>query len=79
MKTQTAIDYFGSKIRIAQALDLSAAAITKWGDVVPELRALQLERITQGELVAYEISPTQYDGIKRGVTLKKKRRRRKAG
>ena len=57
MKTQTAIEYFGSKAKLARAfssnskpLGLSRASVTGWGEVVPFTRALQLEKKTFGKL-----------------------------
>lgn len=42
MKTQDAIQLFGSVRKLAEALGLSVQAIYAWGDTVPELRAYQL-------------------------------------
>jgi hypothetical protein len=57
MKKQTAIDFFGSKARLARAFasnakprGLSRATISNWGDVVPFARAIQLEKKTFGRL-----------------------------
>lgn len=45
MKTQDAIQLFGSVRKLAEALGLSVQAIYAWGDTVPELRAYQLRDI----------------------------------
>lgn len=51
MRTKTAIDHFGGKpSELAKALGISPSAVSQWGDVVPELRQLQLEKITKGAL-----------------------------
>ena len=50
MKKSDAIAYFGNKIKVAKVLGITAAAITTWGEQIPELRARQLEEITQGAL-----------------------------
>ena len=50
MKKSDALSYFGNNRKIAQILGLSDAAITAWGEQIPELRARQLEEITQGAL-----------------------------
>lgn len=50
MKTENAINYFGSASKLAKALGISRHAIYQWGDDVPELRALQLEKMTSGKL-----------------------------
>jgi len=58
MKTIDAIEHFGSKRKLAQALDVSTQAIYKWGEIIPALRAYQLQDITDGEL---EVEPGDYD------------------
>jgi transcriptional repressor of cell division inhibition gene dicB len=50
MKTKQAISYFGNKLKLAKALNVSKSAISQWGDDVPELRAYQIERLTRGAL-----------------------------
>ena len=50
MNTAAAIDFFGSKYAIAQALGIKRQALSRWGDSVPLKWALVLERITDGEL-----------------------------
>ncbi len=50
MKKTDAINYFGSSIKLAEALGLNKSAVSQWGEEVPELRAFQLERLTDGEL-----------------------------
>jgi hypothetical protein len=52
MKTEDAISYFGSRYAIALALDIAPPSVYRWGDVVPDLRQLQLERLTRGVLKA---------------------------
>ena len=53
MRTQDAIGYFdGKPSLLAKALGISQSAVSQWGDEVPELRQLQLERITGGKLKA---------------------------
>lgn len=50
MKTQEAVNHFGSIRKLAAALDLSVQAIYKWGEDVPPLRAYQLkEMMKEGE------------------------------
>lgn len=50
MKKTTAIEYFGSVSSLAEALNISQEAVSQWDDIVPQLRAYQLERITNGAL-----------------------------
>ncbi|MGE6314540.1 Cro/CI family transcriptional regulator [Shewanella baltica] len=52
MKKAAAIDHFGSQAKLAAAIGVSQAAISKWPVDVPELRAYQIERLTGGELKA---------------------------
>lgn len=52
MKRKQAIEHFGSISALAKALDISYEAVRQWGDQIPELRQYQLERITEGKLVA---------------------------
>ena len=46
MKTQTVINYFGggwgAKAKIARAIGISPAAVSKWGDDVPKSSAYDL-------------------------------------
>ncbi|MEI8614921.1 Cro/CI family transcriptional regulator [Shewanella sp. PP-He15 brown] len=55
MKKAAAIDHFGSQAKLAAAIGVSQAAISKWPVDVPELRAYQIERLTDGELKATEL------------------------
>ncbi|ABX50656.1 hypothetical protein Sbal195_3494 [Shewanella baltica OS195] len=55
MKTKDAISHFGNKLKLAEALSVTKSAISQWGEDVPELRAYQIERLTDGELKATEL------------------------
>ncbi|ANO90442.1 TPA: Cro/CI family transcriptional regulator [Escherichia coli] len=50
MKTQDAVAFFGTKAKVARALDVSQVAVTRWGAIVPKGRALELEKLTDGAL-----------------------------
>lgn len=52
MKKSDVIRYFGSQTAVAAALNISQAAVSRWGDRVPEARALRLEKLTNGALQA---------------------------
>lgn len=54
LETETAAAHFGSRAALAKALNVGRSAVTLWGQYVPELRARQLEQITDGQLVAGE-------------------------
>jgi len=49
MKTQEAIERYGSKSAIARKLDITPEAVMQWGEKVPELRAYQLREIEANE------------------------------
>lgn len=59
MKRKKAIDYFGSIPALARALGITYEAVRQWGDIVPELRQYQLEKITGGKLKAGDDSLVQ--------------------
>lgn len=50
MKKQDVIDYYGSNLAVARALGISGAAVSRWGEVIPEKQALKLEKLTEGKL-----------------------------
>jgi hypothetical protein len=44
------IAYFGTGVEVAKILDITPAAVSKWGSIIPELQAMKLERLTNGAL-----------------------------
>lgn len=52
MKKTKAIELAGSKAKLAKLLNVSKGAVSQWGDDIPELRALQLEKIVQKNTLA---------------------------
>lgn len=48
------LNYFGNQADVAQVLGISQAAVSKWPKIIPLLRALQLEKLTNGKLKADE-------------------------
>ncbi|MCF7719128.1 Cro/Cl family transcriptional regulator [Aeromonas jandaei] len=52
MKTELAVDYFGTKVAIADALGIKKSAVSQWGDTIPKGRAYQIEVLTGGKLKA---------------------------
>lgn len=64
MKVSSAIKHFGNKVRIAEALDISKASVSKWKDVVPFESATALEILTDGQL---SVDRACYPAIKRAV------------
>ena len=52
MKKYDAIKRFGTQSKSAEDLNVSQAAISKWPEDIPPLRAYQIEQLTQGALKA---------------------------
>ncbi|MDT3273992.1 Cro/CI family transcriptional regulator [Shewanella sp. SP2S2-4] len=50
MKTYVAVEHFKGKSKLAKALGINPASVSQWGEDVPELRAYQIERLTDGAL-----------------------------
>jgi DNA-binding transcriptional regulator YdaS (Cro superfamily) len=45
MKTQDAVERYGSKKALAKKLNITPQAISQWGENLPELQALKLEKL----------------------------------
>ncbi|UIA82049.1 Cro/CI family transcriptional regulator [Erwinia tracheiphila] len=45
MKKSDAISVVGSKAKLARLLKVTKGAVSQWGEDLPELRALQLEKL----------------------------------
>jgi len=52
MLKKDAIAYFGSQRRVAEALGIKQPSVANWSYVVPPLRQVQLEVVTDGKLKA---------------------------
>lgn len=54
MKTQQAIEYAGSAVKLANMLDMdpTTGSISQWKEFPPDNRQLQIERVTLGALKA---------------------------
>lgn len=50
MYKQKVIEYFGSTIKTGNALGITHSAVCYWKEIIPELAAIKLEKITQGAL-----------------------------
>lgn len=57
MKKQEAIDLAGGQFRLAEILGITTAAISQWGDVVPESRVWQL-RVVRPEWFGKKTKPS---------------------
>ena len=69
MFTETVIKFFGSKAAVARALGISQVAVTRWGSVIPEKRAVRLERLTGGVLKYDPLLYENQDKAKKGRKL----------
>lgn len=52
MKTKAVIEHFGTQQAAADALGIKQSSVAEWGEYPPELRQLQVHRLTAGELRA---------------------------
>ncbi len=52
MTKQEAIAHFGTQWKLATALGMSQGSIAQWREFPPELRQLQIEKVTGGALKA---------------------------
>jgi hypothetical protein len=50
MLTSDAVKHFKGKAKLANALQISPAAVSQWGDFVPLLRQFQLNILSGGSL-----------------------------
>lgn len=52
MRTSEVIEHFGSQAAVARALNIKPPSVAEWGETVPPLRQLQIEKITGGKFKA---------------------------
>ncbi|MES2958483.1 MAG: Cro/CI family transcriptional regulator [Pseudomonadota bacterium] len=52
MKTSEVIGHFGTQQKAADAMGLHQTTVCGWGEYPPDLRQIQIERITRGKLKA---------------------------
>lgn len=58
MFKQDAINFFGNKSNLARAAGVDRSAVSQWGKLVPEGRAMRLHNASNGVLT---YDPTIYD------------------
>ena len=58
MFKQDAINYFGSKSKLAKAAGVAPASVSVWGNLVPEKNAMRLQLASEGVL---QYDPEVYD------------------
>ena len=52
MTKDAAIKHYGTQQKLADALGMSQASVSEWGEYPPALRQLQLQQVTKGKLKA---------------------------
>ena len=52
MKTKDAVDFFGSKAKLAKACGIANSAVSQWGDDVPTTQSYKIEIMSGGVLTA---------------------------
>ena len=50
MKKSDAIKFYRSQRKVAEILDISEAAVSRWGEDIPIKHAWRLERASKGDL-----------------------------
>ena len=73
MKTADVITHFGGITPLAKAIGVKTQAISQWGEIVPELRAYQIEVLSGGALktdpAAQSGQQRQYQRVAPGTPL----------
>lgn len=54
MLKSDAVQHFGSQQKLAEALGVKQPSVARWPEVLPPLRQLQIENVTNGALKATE-------------------------
>ena len=50
MKKSSVITFFKSVEAVTKALGISQVAVSKWPEIIPKMRALELDKLTNGKL-----------------------------
>lgn len=80
MLTKDAVAHFKGKSKLAAVLDISPAAISQWGEVVPKARQYQLQVLSNGALkVADKRAAERRQADRRRAERRAGEERRKAG
>lgn len=58
MFKKDAVQFFGSKSKLAKAAGVAASSVSVWGDLVPEKNAMRLQIASNGAL---QYDPKLYD------------------
>ena len=46
------VEHFGGQTKLAKALGIRQSSVATWGEIVPPLRQIQVERLTDGKFKA---------------------------
>ncbi len=50
MTMKEVLEHFKTQAKVAEALGISQASVSQWGDNVPRLRQFELQLLTKGKL-----------------------------
>lgn len=50
MFKQDVLDYFGGVVKTAKAVNVTKGSVSGWPEIIPELRAIKIEKITRKKL-----------------------------
>jgi transcriptional repressor of cell division inhibition gene dicB len=50
MQKSQVVEHYKTQIAVAEALGISPAAVSKWPELIPELQAVKLDRLTGSQL-----------------------------
>lgn len=60
MSIETVTDFFGGRVALAKALGVTPQAVHKWCKTdIPPARAIQIEKLTEGKILAVELVKQQ--------------------
>ena len=59
MTTQEAVDFFGGRQKLAEALGIWVSSVYQWGESPPPVRQFQIEVASKGKLKAERIGNEQ--------------------
>ncbi|WP_434361032.1 Cro/CI family transcriptional regulator [Parasalinivibrio latis] len=69
MLKQDVIDHFGRQALVAETLNISQAAVSRWGDIIPEKQAFRLAYLTEGALVYDQVFYHNLHQLKRALNV----------
>ena len=65
-----AIEYFGGQAALAEKLGLTKMAVTQWKERgVPLVRAIEIEKLTNGKITCHDLRPDIFDKPPKSATV----------